>query len=71
MFCFIYKQAQIWVAENIATFFGAGEYPNQQGGWHLVHISKISSWLLLVIVSFLAVAILKHVKNKDTKKMQM
>jgi uncharacterized membrane protein YoaT (DUF817 family) len=55
----------IWIAENVATFYGAWQYPNQQDGWHLVHFSKISSWLLLVIVSFLAVAILKHVKNKE------
>ncbi|WP_018750327.1 DUF817 domain-containing protein [Paenibacillus sanguinis] len=59
----------IWVAENIATFFSAWKYPNQTGGWHLVHIGKISSWLLLVIISFLIVAALKQVKNKckDTK----
>ncbi|SFC29766.1 Uncharacterized membrane protein YoaT, DUF817 family [Bacillus sp. OV322] len=55
----------IWIAENIATFFGAWEYPDQQKAWHLVSFSKISSWLLLVIVSFLIVAILKHVKQKE------
>lgn len=54
----------IWVAENIATFFSAWKYPNQTGGWHLVHIGKISSWLLLVIISFLIVAALKQVKSK-------
>lgn len=52
----------IWVAENIATFFGAWQYPNQQDAWSLVHIGKVSSWLLLVIVSFLIVAELKRVK---------
>ncbi|MBS4174952.1 DUF817 domain-containing protein [Bacillus sp. FJAT-49736] len=54
----------IWVAENISTFFGAWQYPNQSNGWHLVHLGKISSWLLLVIVSFIAVAQLKHVKAR-------
>ncbi|UII55309.1 DUF817 domain-containing protein [Cytobacillus spongiae] len=53
----------IWIAENIATFYGAWQYPNQQDGWQLVHFSKISSWLLLVIVSFIIVAQLKHVKQ--------
>lgn len=53
----------IWIAENIATFFGAWQYPNQQQQWELVHVSKISSWLLLVIVSFMIVAQLKHVKT--------
>lgn len=52
------------VAENIATFFGAWEYPNQTDAWSLVHLGKVSSWLLLVIVSFLIVATLKLVKRK-------
>lgn len=56
----------IWIAENIATFFGAWQYPNQQQQWELVHIGKISSWLLLVIVSFMIVALLKHLKAKST-----
>ncbi|MCM3758373.1 DUF817 domain-containing protein [Sporosarcina aquimarina] len=54
----------IWVAENIATFFGAWQYPNQTDTWSLVHLGKVSSWLLLVIVSFLIVATLKQVKRK-------
>lgn len=57
----------IWIAENVATFFGAWQYPNQEEGWHLVHFSKISSWLLLVIVSFLIVALLKHVKHQEAQ----
>lgn len=54
----------IWIAENIATFLGAWYYPNQRSGWELVHLSKISSWFLLVIVSFIIVAELKHVKKR-------
>ena len=54
----------IWIAENIATYFHAWQYPNQAEVWHLVHVSKISSWLLLVIVSFLIVATLKQVKEQ-------
>ncbi|MNJ41177.1 hypothetical protein D3C77_360910 [compost metagenome] len=53
----------IWIAENIATFFAAWQYPNQTESWSLVHLGKVSSWLLLVIVSFLIVASLKQVKN--------
>lgn len=52
----------IWLAENIATFFGAWQYPDQKDSWSLVHIGKISSWFLLVIISFIIVAQLKHVK---------
>lgn len=52
----------VYVAENIATYFGAWQYPNQVSGWNLVHAAKISSWALLVIVSFIVVAGLKHQK---------
>lgn len=55
----------IWIAENIATFFGAWKYPNQAEVWRLVHVGKVSSWLLLVIVSFLIVATLKRIKGKN------
>ncbi len=53
----------IWIAENIATFFGAWQYPDQRHSWSIVHLGKISSWFLLVIVSFIIVAQLKHVKT--------
>src|SRR6185312_10061859 len=52
----------IWLAENIATFFNAWKYPNQYQAWHLVSFSKISSWFLLVIISVIIVAQLKHIK---------
>lgn len=58
----------IWVAENIATFFGAWQYPDQSKVWQVVHLGKLSSWLLLVIVSFMIVASLKHVKTKGIRK---
>ncbi len=58
----------LWVAENIATYFGAWQYPNQQGGWHPVHLAKMSSWSLLVIFSFLIVAGLKQVKEGRPKR---
>jgi uncharacterized membrane protein YoaT (DUF817 family) len=49
----------IWVAENIATFFGAWVYPDQARQWAIVGPAKISSWALLVIISFIIVAALK------------
>lgn len=55
----------IWIAENVATFFGAWEYPDQSVSWRIVHFGKVSSWLLLVIVSFLIVATLKLVKDRQ------
>jgi uncharacterized membrane protein YoaT (DUF817 family) len=58
----------VWFAENIATFFNAWQYPNQADGWRMVHIQKLSSWFLLVIISFIAVAALKHVKEEREKR---
>lgn len=57
----------IWLAENIATFFGAWQYPNQAHNWKLVHPGKVTSWLLLFIVSFLIVAQLKRIKATRLK----
>ncbi len=54
----------IWLAENVSTFFGVWKYPNQMGAWALVHVSKWSSWSLLVIMTFTIVANLKHIKQR-------
>lgn len=53
----------IWVAENISTFLGAWSYPDQEHVWRIVHLGKISSWFLLVVISVIIVAQLKHVKK--------
>jgi len=54
----------IWLAENISTFWGVWRYPNQLGAWSAVHVSKWSSWSLLVIMTFTIVANLKHIKAR-------
>ena len=54
----------IWLAENISTFGGVWRYPNQLGAWSVVHVSKWSSWSLLVIMTFTIVAHLKHIKAR-------
>ncbi|UGQ48416.1 DUF817 domain-containing protein [Massilia endophytica] len=54
----------IWMAENIGTFWGVWRYPNQLGAWSMVHVSKWSSWSLLVIMTFTIVANLKHIKAR-------
>ncbi len=58
----------VWFAENISTFLNAWQYPYQADKWCMVHSSKISSWFLLVIISFIVVAQLKHVKEKMAEK---
>lgn len=63
-FSFVLIGFFIWVAENIATFFGAWVYPNQAQQWAIVGPAKISSWMLLVIISFIIVASLKEIFPK-------
>lgn len=58
----------IWVAENIATFFGAWVYPEQTARWTTVSVQKLSSWFLLVIISFVIVADLKHWRERRALK---
>lgn len=57
----------IWVAENISTYLGAWKYPDQVHQWNIVSTGKVSSWFLMVIISFILVAYLKHYK-KDIMK---
>lgn len=52
----------VWVAENIVTYFSGWQYPHQADGWDFVGFGKLTSWSLLVILSFLLVEWLKRVK---------
>jgi uncharacterized membrane protein YoaT (DUF817 family) len=67
---FILTAFFIWIAENISTFFGAWKYPDQVHVWTVVSTNKITSWFLLVIISFLIVSYLKHYKKDVLKKEQ-
>lgn len=60
---FVFIGFFIWLAENIGTLIGAWRYPNQQTGWHIVHGSKVGSWAILVIFSFMLILWLKSEKK--------
>jgi uncharacterized membrane protein YoaT (DUF817 family) len=47
----------LWIAENIGTAAGAWIYPHQQGGWEPVPLSKLISWLLLMMISVVLVTL--------------
>jgi len=49
----------IWLAENLGTFAGAWVYPNQLDGWRVVPFSKIGSWYLLMLISFVLVTAIR------------
>lgn len=58
----------IWVAENISTYLGAWQYPDQIHAWSVVSTQKVTSWFLMVIISFILIAYLKHFKKDILKK---
>lgn len=53
----------IWLAENIGTYSRAWIYPNQQNGWSMVSLEKLSSWYLLLIISYALVALVTKPRN--------
>jgi uncharacterized membrane protein YoaT (DUF817 family) len=54
----------IWIAENISTYLGAWKYPDQVHEWSVVSTQKVTSWFLMVIISFIIVSSLKHFKER-------
>jgi uncharacterized membrane protein YoaT (DUF817 family) len=60
LFGFIGLGLWVWVGENYCTYLGVWQYPHQYEGWKWVEISKLSSWSLLVVVTFLVVASIKR-----------
>ena len=46
----------IWFAENIGTFARAWSYPGQELAWRPVHLAKLGSWYLLMLISFVLAA---------------
>ena len=58
----------IWIAENISTYLGAWKYPDQVHVWNVVSTNKITSWFLMVIISFIIISYLKHYKKDILKQ---
>jgi len=55
----------IWIAENIATFSRAWLYPSQADRWTLVSPDKLGAWYLLMIISFVLVALVHRPRPPD------
>ncbi|MEO1038262.1 MAG: DUF817 domain-containing protein [Pseudomonadota bacterium] len=55
----------IWFAENIGTFARAWTYPGQHESWSPVSLSKLGSWYLLMIISFVLVAALNAIQDRQ------
>lgn len=48
----------IWLAENIATYTNIWIYPSQGDSWHMVPLSKLVAWYLLMLLSFVLVSLI-------------
>ncbi|RED15522.1 DUF817 domain-containing protein [Parasphingopyxis lamellibrachiae] len=55
----------IWFAENLGTFARAWTYPGQQDGWEMVSFAKLGSWYLLMIISFVLVALVNRAEKPE------
>ena len=55
----------IWFAENVGTYTGTWLYPRQMAHWTLVPLSKLTSWFLLMIISYALVAWIQGVRTLD------
>jgi uncharacterized membrane protein YoaT (DUF817 family) len=52
----------IWLAENVGTFTQAWSYPSQKAQWHMVPLSKLGAWYLLMIISAVLVSLVNKPK---------
>jgi uncharacterized membrane protein YoaT (DUF817 family) len=50
----------IWIAENIGSFSTVWLYPHQLKAWSPVSLGKLGSWFLLMIISFVLVAVVNE-----------
>ena len=50
----------IWIAENIATYTRVWIYPSQSSVWHLVPLTKLVAWFLLMMLSFVLVSLVNR-----------
>jgi uncharacterized membrane protein YoaT (DUF817 family) len=54
----------IWLAENVGTFTGTWLYPHQNRGWHMVPLTKMGAWYLLMLLSFVLVGLVHRPQAK-------
>lgn len=52
----------IWLAENVATYANIWIYPNQASQWQMVSLAKLSSWYLLMLLSFVLVTLINDMR---------
>lgn len=58
----------IWIAENIATYTNIWIYPNQVSEWNMVPFTKLSSWYLLMLLSFVLVSLVNNIRIRSANE---
>jgi uncharacterized membrane protein YoaT (DUF817 family) len=58
----------IWLAENIGTVTQAWSYPSQKAAWHMVPVTKLGAWYLLMIISAVLVSLVNKPRAFDRGK---
>jgi len=58
----------IWLAENVATYANIWIYPNQTSGWEMVSVAKLSSWFLLMLISFVLITTVNGIIERKPKR---
>lgn len=59
--------AFIWLAENMATYLNIWIYPHQTEHWEMVPLAKISSWYLLMLLSFVLIQAINTAQYSEQK----
>ena len=62
--CFLHA-VFVWFAENVGTFTRTWAYPHQLSGWSPVPLAKLGSWFLLLIISYVLVALVNRPRELD------
>ncbi|MCI3132950.1 DUF817 domain-containing protein [Phenylobacterium aquaticum] len=57
----------IWFAENVGTFTRTWIYPAQADGWTMVPLTKLGSWYLLMMLSFVLVSLVHRPEPADQR----
>ena len=55
----------VWLAENVSTFYSIWVYPSQRHGWTPVAYSKLTSWWLLMMISFVLVSLVHKPREME------
>lgn len=55
----------IWIAENLATWANIWIYPNQTLVWNMVPLAKLSSWYMLMLLSFVLITVINDLRIRE------